>query len=212
MENDVGAFLFGAFLFVPLCLIIFAIVRGKEKTHQALDKKWLFLILAMYILALFLPSATFFEEQKLILGAGFWLVGMVFFWALPVSLPFYANYLFFIVLIRLALGKSVRFFLAEITVLLMLGSLILPMQFAWGYLVWLVSGCLLWAAYRVAQKGAKPILYLKTLGFCALMCVAAWQLGEYQRRQPEIQKEPLFADKSIVFVSPTFFFPIIFNK
>lgn len=202
------------FLLVLAAMLLMAlgIYWGKSKQHQALELKYILLILMLYILALSLPSATLFEEQKLLLGAEFWLVGVAFFWALPVSLPFYANILFFIVLIRLALGKSVRFFLTEITVLLVLSSLILPMQFAWGYLAWLVSGCLLWAAYRVAQKGAKPILYLKTLGFCALMCVVAWQLGEYQRRQPEIQKEPLFADKSIVFVSPTLFFPIIFNK
>lgn len=197
----------------------FSIVRSKEKAHQQekaqqqLDKKWILLILIVYILSLFLPSGTLFTTARpspfpefLLPGAEFLIVGATFFWLLPISLPFYANILFFIVLTRLALGKLVRFFLAEITILLMLSSQIVPMEFAWGYVVWLISGCLLWTAYRVTQKGAKPTLWLKTVVVSALMCMAAWQLGEYQRRQYEIANKSAFTNDNVLFASPMLFF------
>lgn len=133
-ENDIGAFLLGALLLMPIPLMILAIVFGKEKIHQRLEGKYILLILIMYILALILPSATFFEETTVHSGMDFWLVGAVFFWILPISLPFYANILFFIILIRLSLGKNVRL-LTEITLLLMLSSLLFPIQLAWGYLM-----------------------------------------------------------------------------
>ncbi|QMT30779.1 hypothetical protein [Alysiella filiformis] len=188
-----------------IILMYFGIFAYKTATHRLISMNKLLLpILLLYLASLFLPSAALGNSEPKI-GMEFVSSGLLFFFLLPYSLPFYANIFLFITCSALHSGRTVRFYFSEITIILILSSLMFLEIFSWGYLAWLFSGCFAWANYHVVQKEKNPSLFIKTSLFCVLLTLSAWQLGEYQRRQPEMQKADYFQHQSAVFVSPLFF-------
>lgn len=185
---------------LPCALVLAGAYFGARDACPRLPGKTAWLLLAAYGLSLCLP-ALMLGGGSPAHGAMVLLTGMAFFWMVPVSLPVFANFLFAIVFLRLILGKRVRFFAAELTVLLMFSAILLPLEFSWGYLIWLVSGCLLWTACRTTQHGASPVLWRYTAAVCLLVCAAAFALGLYQKTLPSVQAENLFRSAWTVFAS-----------
>ncbi len=176
-------FLVGVLIFLAyglaFCFWLWTMFAGKcVQQVDIATKRTTWLALGFFAAALVLPAIGF---EKMMVGAVVAALSAVFVWALPVSLPSFANYIVLTLVVRLLCGRRAPLGWAVLALVLMLGSLVFGMKFGWGFLAWLVSACYLIAACALAeQRSQRWLVYMTILavGLCALFIVWGWVSGQ----------------------------------
>lgn len=195
-------FLIFILLIIFVLFIIWKLVKNKLAWADT-TKPFLWLAMGLFGLSLVLPAFTL-SHDRIAWGGEMWVMGLMYIWAVPLSLSAFPNYLLPIVWWRVSEGKS-TFYLEKVSLFLMWSSLIWQAGFGWGYVVWLLSGFCTVAMVRVAKGGQARLAWrwLAMWSVCVvglLLALGWWQFQHADSFGYEIRT--LIHIKNVLFVSP----------